>query len=94
MKKPLWEPSQERVQTAQMTHWMEYLREKKNLDFPDYWTLHQWSVTEPAAFWEAFWEYCDIQSSEPYTSALENADDMLNSSWFSGARMNFAEHLL
>ncbi len=94
MKKPLWEPSPERVQETQMTRWMAYLREKKELDFSDYWSLHQWSVAEPASFWEAFWEFCDIQSSQPYDAVLENADDMLNSSWFRGARLNFAEHML
>ncbi len=94
MKKPLWEPSPERVQSTQMTHFMKHLAEEKGVDCKDYWELHQWSVDNPAAFWETLWHYTNIQSSQSYEQVMVDGDDMINTRWFQGARINFAEHLL
>ncbi len=94
MKKPLWTPSAERVNQAKMTDFTRYIAEKYNLSLSSYTDLYHWSIENRADFWKEIWHYCDIKSSQTYKHVLQNGDDMLNSHWFEGARLNFAENLL
>jgi acetoacetyl-CoA synthetase len=94
MSEKLWTPSREQIENANMTSYMTFLSEKKNLEFKNYDELYNWSITDRAAFWESLWEYFDVIHSKKFESVLENPDEMLNSKWFSGARLNFAENLL
>ncbi len=90
----MWEPSEHRVRDTNMTGYMEHLREKRGLDFSDYDELYQWSVDKRADFWETIWEFGNVIHSKSYDHVLVNPDDMLESKWFKGTRMNFAENLL
>ncbi|MEZ5848268.1 MAG: acetoacetate--CoA ligase [Geminicoccaceae bacterium] len=56
--------------------------------------LRQWSIDEPAAFWQGIWDLGDVRSSVKATSILSNADRMPGAVWFRGAYLNFAENLL
>jgi acetoacetyl-CoA synthetase len=94
MSEKLWTPSEEQIKNSNMTSFMIFLSEKNNLDFKTYDDLYDWSTTDRASFWESIWEYFDVIHSKKYETVLENADDMLHSTWFSGARLNFAENLL
>jgi len=60
----------------------------------DYAALHRWSVEHPAAFWEALCEFCDVQFAEPAKTTLAHPDDIMHAGWFTGATLNYAEHLL
>lgn len=62
-----------------------------SLDYPG---LYDWSVREPAQFWEAVWRFTGIRASEPYRSVLEHGDRMPGARWFEGAALNFADNLL
>jgi acetoacetyl-CoA synthetase len=42
----LWEPSEELKENANITRYMRWLKEEKNLSFEDYGELWEWSVTE------------------------------------------------
>lgn len=92
--KALWYPSEERKKNANMTQYMNFLRETYNLDFKTYDELYNWSITKRADFWATLWDFFNIKASVPYETVLKNPDDMLESKWFQGARLNFAEHLL
>jgi len=92
--KALWYPSEERKTNANMTQYMNFLSETYNLNFKNYDELYNWSITKRADFWATLWDFFGIKASEPYKTILENPDDMLESKWFQGARLNFAEHLL
>ncbi|MGC1120391.1 MAG: acetoacetate--CoA ligase [Candidatus Methanofastidiosia archaeon] len=94
MKKALWYPSEERKRNANMTQYMNSLRENYGLTFKDYHELYHWSVRNRADFWSSLWHFFDIRASHPYKTILENPDDMMKSQWFQGARLNFAENLL
>lgn len=93
-KQPLWTPSAERIAQSNMTHFMQHVRDSQLCDANSYWDLHQWSVEQPAAFWETIWKQFGVIHSTPYDTVLANADDMFRASWFPGARLNFAENLL
>jgi acetoacetyl-CoA synthetase len=94
MSEKLWSPSEERVKKANMTNYMNYLKDNKNLSFNSYDDVYEWSIENRADFWASLWEYFEVIYSKPYDSILENPDEMLESKWFSGARLNFAENLL
>jgi acetoacetyl-CoA synthetase len=56
--------------------------------------LHTWSITRPAAFWAAVWDFVGIVASTPAGDILDDPRRMPGASWFAGARLNFAENLL
>lgn len=92
MPKALWYPSEERIKNANMTRYMNFLRDR--YDFNDYDALYTWSIDKRADFWSSLWDFFDIKASALCDAVLKNPDDMLESKWFEGARLNFAEHLL
>ncbi|MBN2706565.1 MAG: acetoacetate--CoA ligase [Deltaproteobacteria bacterium] len=94
MKKPLWQPSAERIKNSNLTCLMAQLKEKKGLEFKSYDELYQWSVSDRAAFWESVWEYGGVIASRGYDEVMVDGDKMPGAKWFTGARLNFAENLL
>jgi acetoacetyl-CoA synthetase len=94
MKKALWYPSEERTRNANMTMYMNFLRENYGLTFKGFHDLYSWSIGTRADFWSSVWHFFDVKASHPYKTVLGNPDDMLKSQWFQGARLNFAENLL
>lgn len=89
---PLWEPSEKLQQEANITHYMQWLAEKKGLHFHTRTELWTWSVTKIEDFWASIWEYFQIQASQPYSTVLEE-QKMPGAVWFTGAELNFAEHI-
>lgn len=88
----LWEPSNEFKEQANITKYLNWLKDKKGLDFESYNPLWEWSVTEIEDFWASIWEYFDIKASKPYTKVLSERK-MPGSRWFLDAQLNFAEHV-
>ncbi|MEN1968123.1 acetoacetate--CoA ligase [Lentibacillus sp. N15] len=88
----LWEPDEHRKQNSNIYAYMRWLKQQKNLDFPDYHTLWEWSVNDLEAFWESIWEYFDIQSKQPYNQVL-SSHKMPGATWFSGSAINYTEHI-
>ena len=63
----------------------------------DYHQLWQWSVTQPARFWRAVWEFFDITAATgPGTGDEEVLADpvMPGAQWFPGARLNYVDQVL
>src|SRR4051794_5620290 len=84
---PLWTPSPERIERAQIT---AFARERGLPE--DYSELWRWSVDNLGDFWEAIWQYFDVQSRTPYERVLGKRD-MPGAEWFRGATLNYAEHI-
>jgi acetoacetyl-CoA synthetase len=91
--RPIWTPSPGRAAASNMARFIEFAR-ARGAEVHDYSTLWHWSVTEPAAFWPAVWEFCGVRASHPWEAVLEDGDRMPGAKWFRGARLNFAENLL
>lgn len=87
----LWEPSEELKENANITRYMRWLKEEKNLSFDGYEELWEWSVTDLEAFWASIWEYFDVTASKPYEKVL-GSHEMPGTEWFPGAELNYAEH--
>src|ERR687897_437764 len=88
----LWEPSEEFKERAGISRYMGWLRDEKGLSFDDYAELWEWSVTDLEGFWGSLFEYCDVKASKPYERVLARRE-MPGAEWFSGAELNYAEHV-
>lgn len=88
----LWDPSPNIQEESNIQDFIDWLKSNRNLHFQDYNELWQWSVTDLEVFWLAIWEYFDIQAKSPFEAVL-SSDPMPNAKWFSGASLNYAEHI-
>ena len=93
-EEPLWRPSADRVERANLTRFRRAAAERSGRSLEDYPALHAWSVEEPAAFWALVWDFCEVRAHERGDVVLEDGDCMPGARWFPGARLNFAENLL
>lgn len=93
-KEPLWVPSQEVVERANMTAFIRFVNERYGKNFSAYRELYDWSVESIPDFWAAVWDFCEIVASKPYEQVVDDPYKMPGAKWFQGARLNFAENLL
>src|SRR5579863_2264866 len=94
MNEPMWQPTAEVVEKANMTAFLHSANERWQIDLKDYRALYRWSIEEPARFWQSIWEFCRIIASHPPEEVVVDAERMPGARWFPGARLNFAENLL
>jgi acetoacetyl-CoA synthetase len=92
--RPLWIPTAERIDKAQLTRFLHAVSGILAPTLHDYDELWRWSVAHPEHFWPAVWKFCEVRSSRRWDVALENGHAMPGAQWFRGARLNFAENLL
>lgn len=90
--KLLWTPSSALKESANVSSYMKWLRQNRELAFSDYCELWQWSVENIDTFWKTLWDYFNIQHDGTF-SAVVSSDRMPHSKWFSGTRLNYAEHI-
>jgi acetoacetyl-CoA synthetase len=88
----VWTPSPERIASATITRFREWLNETRGLALEDYADLWQWSVDELEDFWASIWEFFEVEASEPYERVLSTRE-MPGARWFPGARLSYAEHV-
>jgi acetoacetyl-CoA synthetase len=89
---PLWEPSLEMKQQANITHYLQWLEQAKGLHFQTREEVWRWSVTHLEDFWASIWDFFHIKASHPYKTVL-TTHAMPDASWFPGAKLNYAEHI-
>lgn len=94
MTKPLWTPSQQVIERANMARFLEYVRQHAAPDVKTYPHLYQWSIEHPDRFWPQVWDFCGIKASKTWDQVLVDGHRMPGAKWFSGACLNFAENLL
>jgi acetoacetyl-CoA synthetase len=90
---PIWTPSPIRIADANLTRFMAFVAGRGS-GVAGYDALYRWSIEDPAAFWQALWEFCEIAGTRGEGPALADGDRMPGARWFPGARLNFAENLL
>ncbi|MBV8377286.1 MAG: AMP-binding protein, partial [Verrucomicrobia bacterium] len=91
---PLWHPPPEQIRNSNLARFRAWLRENRSLDFDDCQSLFQWSVGDLEAFWSAISEYFDVRFTTAPETVLRRDPDPVNTEWFAGGRLNYAEHLL
>ncbi|MGD0638804.1 MAG: acetoacetate--CoA ligase [Nitrososphaerales archaeon] len=93
MANVLWVPSEEVVESANITAYGRWLETEKGVSARGYPDLWAWSVRELERFQESIWQYFGIDSSEPYSKVLDSRT-MPGAKWFPGSSLNYAEHIL
>jgi acetoacetyl-CoA synthetase len=88
----LWEPDDKTVRGARVTRFMTWLA-GRGPSFDRYQDLWQWSVTDPAAFWSAVWDYFDVLGDRGNGPVLAG-EAMPDVQWFGGATLNYARNAL
>ncbi|WP_077211753.1 acetoacetate--CoA ligase [Bacillus dakarensis] len=88
----IWEPSQAFIQNANITKYMNWLKETKGLSFRGYNDLWKWSVDELEDFWESVWDFCGVKAQRKFDRVLAD-ERMPGAKWFEGARLNYTENM-
>jgi acetoacetyl-CoA synthetase len=94
MRIPLWNPTEERKQDANITRFIHEINTRHELKLDSYSELYQWSIEYIPEFWTAVWEFAEIKASQPFDKVVDNLTKFPGTIWFPGARLNFAENLL
>lgn len=94
MLQPLWQPTPEQIESANMTRFRAYLNDNLGTQLDDYDALYQWSIDQPEAFWSALWDESGVIAETRGSVVLMDGDKMPGARWFPEARLNFAENLL
>ncbi|MFY9963730.1 acetoacetate--CoA ligase [Pseudomonas sp.] len=94
MNEVLWRPSKARIQACRMDAFRHEVNRRFDLQLSDYDSLHRWSIDQRAAFWQTLADYFAVCWHRPATAVLDEGPQMPDARWFSGATLNFAEHLL
>ncbi|MDH6196305.1 acetoacetyl-CoA synthetase [Mycobacterium frederiksbergense] len=87
---PQWEPTADGIESAQVTAFARYIESRSGISAPDYQSLWQWSVDDPAAFWAALWDYFDL-GERP--EQVLSGDAMPGARWFAGSRLNYVDQV-
>ena len=86
---PMWAPSPERVERANLTRYLQWLRDRRGLSFGSYDELWRWSVDELDGFWTSVWEFFEVGGPAPGPALAERR--MPGARWFPEATLNHAE---
>lgn len=89
----LWNPSQSIKDKSNLTRYLHWVEEDRNLKFNTYDELLNWSINNVEDFWESIWKFFQIKAHKPYSQVLQDGN-MPNVEWFLGAELNYAEHAL
>ncbi|VVN88849.1 Acetyl-coenzyme A synthetase [Pseudomonas fluorescens] len=94
MSDTLWQPDVDRIAKSRMDTFRRWVNQRHSLNLGDYPALHQWSIDQREAFWQAIVDFFDIQFHAQPDDVLREGAKMPSAEWFPGATLNFAEHLL
>lgn len=89
---PMWTPDAAAIAGSNLSHFMAWLAENRNLRFASYDELWTWSTTEIEQFWETIWEYSGVSDERPET--VLGSRQMPGAEWFPSTRINYAEQVL
>lgn len=90
----LWTPGPGRIADSNVHHYLDWLRIHGVADLSDYQALWEWSVEDIDRFWASLWQYFEIVSTTPYQSVRSSKRFDPDCRWFTGAEVNYAEHIL
>ena len=88
----LWQPTDQQQKQSRLVDYMVYLERTRGLSFSDYGAAYAWSVSEVGDFWTSIAEYFAVKFFTPGQAGP--IGELPVAHWFSGARLNYAEHAL
>lgn len=95
-KEPLWVPSEMRKFRSALTEFARFAEGKVQGSFPDYPSLHRWSVTDIEEFWSTAAEFLEVKWVKAPQRALVSpgAGKMLGGQWFPKGTLSYAANML
>jgi acetoacetyl-CoA synthetase len=87
----LWEPTAERVASARITGFMDWLAAETGRRFGDYRALWTWSVEDLEGFWGALWRYFSLGPPITGTAVLTRGRGAEGARWFADTRINYVD---
>jgi len=94
MNNILWQPSTDRIASAPIEHFRNFVNQRFDMDLQTYPQLHDWSVSSSEDFWSALWDFNGVVCQTKGQRVLTNASAMPGANWFPDARLNYAANLL
>ncbi len=93
MTDTLWSPAAARIEDSALRAYLNWLEKREGRPFPDHDAFWAWSVEDLDRFWISVVDYYKVDFSTPWTQ-VHTADPMPHTRWFTGARLNWAQHTL
>jgi len=90
----LWSPTEEDVESANVTRFIEFVSEKRGIELAGYFDLYDWTISNIPAFWSDVWEFTKVIASTGFEQVVDDLGRFPGARWFVGARLNFAENLM
>ena len=87
----VWEPPADARTASTLGRFLTWLADERGRELAGYDELWRWSVDDLEGFWSALWEFFGVRASAPYERVLSSRE-MPGATWFTGARLNYAEH--
>jgi acetoacetyl-CoA synthetase len=91
---PLWQPRAGQITKSNLTRFQAWLLAERQIWLKDARALYDWSIRESEAFWSAIADFFDVRFQTAASSILQRGQSPLETCWFPGATLNYAEHLL
>ncbi|PGH17613.1 acetoacetate-CoA ligase [Helicocarpus griseus UAMH5409] len=89
----LWRPSS--PESTKIYEFMSHVSKKYGLSLNNYHDLWNWSIAEPAKFWEEVWYFTGVKAQKSYDKVLDKDTPLFPKPvFFEGSLLNFAENLL
>jgi acetoacetyl-CoA synthetase len=89
----MWSPPADVRETTQMGRFLDHVRDRRGRDLDGYDELFAWSISDLEGFWGALWDFFGVRAHTPYERVL-GSREMPGAEWFTGARLNYAEHMM
>ena len=78
---------------SRLQEYADFLQQSYGLRFPDYYSLHQWSITKQGLFWESIARFFDVDFDTPFQEVFVPGTHFWETKWFTGAKLNYAQHI-
>ena len=90
---PIWTPSAERIAGTRMQQFVSLVGER-NPEVVDSISLHDWSIREPASFWQQVWAYGEVIGDAGDVAYDPGDGTVRGARFFPRSSVSFAENLL
>jgi acetoacetyl-CoA synthetase len=94
MTTPLWQPNETAISRTNLAAFMRKAAERFPRKLERFQDLHEFSLSEPSAFWKLLWDVCGVKGEVGDGPYAIDVDRMPGGRFFPNARLNFAENLL
>jgi len=91
---PKWKPNESAVQCLNIVKFQKMVNEKFSLTIDNYQQLHSFSIERTGEFWQSVVDYCEIDFIKPATNIVEFGKHKIDTKWFIGATLNYAQNIL